>query len=551
MKTYKYATVIFLPISLILISAMLWATPAFAHRNPEGCTGSGLGIILSTNLSQVHIGDTILFSATIYNGQSVSPVVCEATDITASITSPDGSVHPISLSRTALFNMQQDNYPNEVTYIARTEDLNIDGSLHVTAEVTGVIHQNDTPSQGGGNQSVNITIIPAPVLATLHIIKNVVNTGGGTAVPSDFNLYVKTGFNNVAGSPAAGIEAPGTLYSLPGSKYVVSEDVNILYAQSIGGDCNSFGMVILTAGDNKTCIITNTFIPAVVPVIVPPPPVVPPVVPPQVGGGGGTIYNPIPPIIDVVKVPTPLSLPSGPGAVKYTYTLGNIGTVPVTNITMADDTCSPVVFIAGDTNVDTKLDLNETWTYSCSTTLLATHTNTVVATGWANGISATDIAKATVVVGSAAVPPLIHVTKVPSPLLLPAGGGKVLYTEKVTNPGIVALSNVTIADDKCSPVDYISGDANGDSKLDVNETWTYACQTNLAKTTTNTVTVTGQANGLTARDFAIVTVIVADVPALPNTGFPPQDESTPLNIIIAAGILMLISTPIVAILCHP
>jgi len=40
----------------------------------------------------------------------------------------------------------------------------------------------------------------------------------------------------------------------------------------------------------------------------------------------------------------------------------------------------------------------------CSTTLLATKTNTVVATGWANGISATDIATATVVVGVPIVP---------------------------------------------------------------------------------------------------------------------------------------------------
>ena len=95
----------------------------------------------------------------------------------------------------------------------------------------------------------------------------------------------------------------------------------------------------------------------------------------------------------------------------------------------------------------------------------------------------------------------------------------VAYTYEVTNPATIALSNVQIADDKCGAVKYVSGDANGDSKLDVNETWTYTCKTYLTNTTTNTVTVSGQADGLTARDFAIATVVVAPVvPKLPNTG---------------------------------
>ena len=144
---------------------------------------------------------------------------------------------------------------------------------------------------------------------------------------------------------------------------------------------------------------------------------------------------PVPPLIDVVKVPSPLALPAGPGPVPYTYTLRNIGTVPVTNITMVGDTCSPITLVSGDINANAVLDVSETWTYTCSTTLSATHTNTVVATGWANGVSATDIASATVVVGLPVVPPLIHVTKVPSPLALPAGGGMVTYTETSHQPG--------------------------------------------------------------------------------------------------------------------
>lgn len=259
------------------------------------------------------------------------------------------------------------------------------------------------------------------------------------------------------------------------------------------------------------------------------------------GGGGGTYIPPVPPLIDVVKIPNPLALPAGPGSVIYAYTVRNIGTVPMANITVIDDICRPMTFISGDANVDAKLDVSETWIYNCSATLSVTRTNTVVATGWANGLRATDTASATVIVGAAVVPPLIHVTKVPSPLTLPAGGGMVTYTEKITNPGLVALNDVRLTDDKCAPMKYISGDANGDSKLDTSETWTYTCRTNLVKTTMNTAIAEGYANGLTIKDFAIATVIAADiaVPELPNAGFSSEDKNVPWNIFILGGVLAI------------
>ena len=218
----------------------------------------------------------------------------------------------------------------------------------------------------------------------------------------------------------------------------------------------------------------------------------------------------------------------------------------MTDVTAVDNSCSPLVMTSGDSTANATLQVNGSWTYTCSTTLAATHTNTVVATGWANGVSATHIASATVVVGSSMVPPLIHVTKVPNPLALSAGGGTVIYTNKVTNPGTVSLSNVQLVDDKCASVKYISGDTNNDSKLDPGETWTYTCSANLTKTTTNTVVATGQANGLTARDFAIATVVVAP-PKLPNTGFGPEGKNSTWNIVVIAGILLLISTSIVVV----
>src|SRR5207253_881638 len=102
------------------------------------------------------------------------------------------------------------------------------------------------------------------------------------------------------------------------------------------------------------------------------------------------------PIIDVIKVPNHLSLPNGPGPVVYSYTLRNLGTVAVTNVTMDDDKCNPVNFTGGDNNNDSILDINEVWVYTCSTTLNQTTTNTATVRGRANGFIATDIAIATV-----------------------------------------------------------------------------------------------------------------------------------------------------------
>ena len=240
-----------------------------------------------------------------------------------------------------------------------------------------------------------------------------------------------------------------------------------------------------------------------------------------------------------MKVPSPLSLPAGPGSVTYTYTLSNIGTVPVTNITMVGDSCDPIVLISGDTNNDYRLDVTDTWVYTCSTILSNTHTNIVTATGQANSMTATDTATATVVVGVPVVPPLIHVTKIPSPLTLLAGGGTITYTNKVTNPGTESLSNIHLTDDKCSPVKYISGDSNNNSKLDKTETWAYTCQTNLTKTTVNTITASGEANGLIAKDFAIATVHVA-APKLPATGIGPNEKNVPWDIVLPAGIFTVL-----------
>lgn len=346
-----------------------------------------------------------------------------------------------------------------------------------------------------------------PQQGTINVVKTVVNDSGGTKTVTDFPLFVN-------GSPV--ISGVTNTFPAPAAAYTVTETGNANYTQTFSGACDSSGRLTLVPGDIKVCIVTNNDIGAPAPVV--------------------------PPLIDVVKTASPLALPGGSGPVAYTYTLRNIGTVPVSNITMVGDTCSPLALASGDANANNTLEVNETWVYRCSTTLSATHTNTVTATGWANGISAIDIASATVIVGAPLAPPLIHVEKVPSVFTLSAPGA-VTYRYIVSNPGTAALNNVSITDDKCTGlpgrVSGHPGDLNKNNLLESNESWVFSCKTNLAQTTTNIATASGSANGLTATDFAFATVVVAS-PKLPNTGLPPR-AATPWSAILLAGILGFIA----------
>lgn len=271
-------------------------------------------------------------------------------------------------------------------------------------------------------------------------------------------------------------------------------------------------------------------------------PPVPPAAPSSGGGGGWAAPIGDPPIISVVKVPTPLALPAGPGLVTYDYSVLNIGTVPIHQVTLRDDKCTNGVFLSGDPDGDALLDTDEIWNYRCSMNLSETMTNTVTVAGTANGFSTTDVANATVVVGAPITPPLIHLVKKPSATLLPAGGGAVTYIYTVTNPGTEPLNNVSIVDDKCTglPGRVVGhpGDLNSNNLLENGEVWSFLCQTNITQTTTNLATAEGHANGLTAIDFALATVAV-NLPALPNTGIAPDESGTPWQ--VSAGVLLAVS----------
>lgn len=227
------------------------------------------------------------------------------------------------------------------------------------------------------------------------------------------------------------------------------------------------------------------------------------------------------PLIGITSIPDPLALPKGGGDVVYRYAVKNfLEELPLSDIRVRDDVCSFIMFVTGDDNNNSELDYGETWRYSCTTKLSTTTQSTVIAMGVTNGITAIHKAYSTVVVGSNSPSPLVsivNVTKVAYPLSLPVEGGKITFTYKVNNPGVVPLSDVTVTDDKCSAMSGKLGDVNGNNLLDTDEVWIYTCTMILKQTTTNTATVTAYANGLMATNDNTITVVVSS-PKLPDTG---------------------------------
>ncbi len=251
------------------------------------------------------------------------------------------------------------------------------------------------------------------------------------------------------------------------------------------------------------------------------------------------------PLIGITKVPSPLALSAGSGKVTYNYNVWNVGgQQALVDVTVVDDKCIPVVYSSGDLNGDKKLDPGENWKYTCSTTLTSTTTNTAIATGHSDDAyyhTAIATAIATVVVGSSIQPPLINLVVVPNQLTpFTFGGGDVTYKYTVINSGTVPIHNVSLTDNKCAAITFISGDNNGNKLLDSNEIWTYTCKTNINVSTDNIATVKGDANGLSAVAFAFANVLV-NTPNLPNTGITPEGVTVSwLTVLLSAIILVLV-----------
>jgi len=133
--------------------------------------------------------------------------------------------------------------------VDETADPNYTKTL--SAECSGTIANGETKTCTITNDDNDVVV---PVLPSLTVTKVVVNDNGGTAVVSDFPLFVDqtSVTSGVSNQFAVGAHA-------------VSETSNASYITSFSGDCDGSGNVTLATGDNKTCTITNNDIAIVTP----------------------------------------------------------------------------------------------------------------------------------------------------------------------------------------------------------------------------------------------------------------------------------------------
>ena len=188
--------------------------------------------------------------------------------------------------------------------------------------------------------------------------------------------------------------------------------------------------------------------------------------------------------------------------ITYSYTLTNTGNTAISGIVLTDDNGTPgdtsddfsPSFVGGDTDGDSALDVGETWTYSrtknVTQAMLDAGTdivNIVTADDGPDGAPAdTDDATVDVVQSKA-----LNVEKNASVTgdTADATSDVITYSYTLTNTGNAAISGIVLTDDNGTPGDtsddfspsFVGGDTDGNSALDVGETWTYSRTKNVTQ----------------------------------------------------------------------
>ncbi|MBI4897518.1 MAG: DUF11 domain-containing protein, partial [Actinobacteria bacterium] len=196
----------------------------------------------------------------------------------------------------------------------------------------------------------------------------------------------------------------------------------------------------------------------------------------------------IAPSIDVDKTASPTLVHAG-DTVTYTIVATNDGDVPLYNVEVTDDKCSPLTGPgATDIGGDDVLSVGEFWVFTCSKAINEETVNVATASGddqLEKKVTDTDDAIVKVIA------PSIKVEKSASPTVIHPGDS-VTYTIVATNNGNTPLYGVTVTDDKCSPLVGPTLDSGSDGVLSVGESWEFTCTKAISVDTVNTATATGR-----------------------------------------------------------
>jgi uncharacterized repeat protein (TIGR01451 family) len=387
--------------------------------SPPGCTGSGLGINLFTDIGDVHIGDTIHYSASIFNGLSGSlQVACDATSILAGIVTPDGLTNMITLRRTTLLNGQADFYTNVVSYVVRAQDIQPDGTLKTTAFDNGDIHQNAVPSRGGGFQGVNTQVNQPCVQITAQCVSSVGELGLITFTGSVTNC----GNNTLVGVTITNFVNNGSSTVLFPTNLARGEVATFSGSWVPANAClPSTATLFVRASDEFTATprtLTNSV--------------------------SITCQNVVTPRIAVTQSCPPNPTSVG-GLLTYTGTVANTGDVVLTNVVVLNDhTGSTPVFTIAALAPGIVAAFSGSYTVPADGACFTTSTVTANGNGRCSGTLVSATASATCPLLTR---PAIKVTQVCPPTPTPEGG-TLTFTGTVQNTGNITLTNVVVFNDR-------------------------------------------------------------------------------------------------------
>lgn len=114
---------------------------------------------------------------------------------------------------------------------------------------------------------VVVPSVPTVTTGTIHVIKIVNNTYGGTATPGDFVLSLRHHGTDVVGSPAVGVGGAGRTYILAPGTYVLGEQDSSTfpnYIQKFDIQGTTSQDIVLQAGQDITITQTNSELPPLV-----------------------------------------------------------------------------------------------------------------------------------------------------------------------------------------------------------------------------------------------------------------------------------------------
>ncbi len=180
-------------------------------------------------------------------------------------------------------------------------------------------------------------------------------------------------------------------------------------------------------------------------------------------------------IIHVDKTSTTSAITASGQDVKYDFSVTNVGSEPLSNITVGDLQCDSFpTYVSGDTSNTGILDTDETWLYACHHEV--TEGEYTAGVDLSNTVTV-DSDESRAVTDTLTIPiAAIRVVKSSDTTLIKSIDQTVTYTFTITNEGSEPLTGITVIDELCSTTPtYSSGDENPLGTLGTSETWIYTC----------------------------------------------------------------------------